>query len=171
MKFIFLDVDGVIKPLNDSEPIWGFNAECLANLKLILDRTKAKIVLSTSWRDSHSDVGFIMDWLDKAGINKDLIVGCTPNLIHLSEERYQWDDELGQFINTSNDNWTGSRGHEIFEWMKMNSTLIDKCVILDDDPLAAQHEIHKRSVMFCHCDAAIGLTAQNAKKAVDFLIE
>ena len=46
-KIIFLDVDGVlcIPPAYN-----GFNKVCMDNLMLLIEKTKAKVVISSSWR-------------------------------------------------------------------------------------------------------------------------
>jgi len=165
MHVIFLDVDGVLNNLNSK--IGVFEESCMSSLKKIVDNTNAKIVLSTSWRDSHSDVGMLLSAIDKAGIDVGLIVGSTPHLWQLSGSKF--DDDEGKFINKTGDEWTGSRGHEIFEWIKMNNILATRFVILDDDPLAAQLKVHDNTICFVHCNDTVGLTEEDADKAIDFL--
>ena len=46
MKVIFLDFDGVIT----IPPKWFFQANLIKNVKKIVDKTGAKIVVSSSWR-------------------------------------------------------------------------------------------------------------------------
>lgn len=51
MKFIFLDIDGVVnidfsKPISEQMP----DRDCMLQLKRIVDTTNAEIVLSSSWR-------------------------------------------------------------------------------------------------------------------------
>jgi len=167
MKVIFLDVDGVIKPLNDSEPLHGFNANCLAWLDKIVQETRAKIVLSTSWRDSLSDMAFLKNGLDRQNGLWSHVIGCTPQLWHLSNSKF--DEDEGTFVNPTNDKWSGSRGHEIHEWMKQNSTLVTKAFILDDDPEAAQLKLHDNLIRFGQCDPAVGLNEQISLEAIDFL--
>ena len=166
MKVIFLDVDGVIKPMNDEELFHGFNANCMAFLERIIKETGAKIVLSTSWRDSHADMQFLQNGLDKWDGMWKHVIGLTPDLYHLNGSEY---DDEGKFINKTGDMWSGTRGHEIHEWMKTNKTLVKKAVILDDDPKAAQLKLDENLIMFGECDSTVGLNAEISQKAIDFL--
>ena len=167
MKVIFLDVDGVIKPMNSEEPFHGFNANCMNHLNFLVKATGAKIVLSTSWRDCPNDMKFLQNGMNKWDGMWKHVVGCTPQLWHLSNSRF--DDEEGKFVNPTNDKWTGSRGHEIFEWLKTNKTLVEKAVILDDDPEAKQVKDSGVPVFFGECDHTVGITFEIVEKAIDFL--
>ena len=167
MKVIFLDVDGVIKPLNDSEPFHGFNANCMNHLNFLVKATGAKIVLSTSWRDCPNDMKFLQNGMNKWDAMWKHVVGCTPQLWHLSKSKF--DEDEGKFVNPTNDKWSGSRGHEIHEWMKQNSTLVTKAFILDDDPEAAQLKLHDNLIRFTQCDPAVGITFEIVEEAIDFL--
>lgn len=52
-KFIFLDIDGVIAtPKKITHGTWDLTDECQRNLGIILKKTKAKIIISSSWRMS-----------------------------------------------------------------------------------------------------------------------
>lgn len=61
-NYIFLDVDGVI---NHAPFSGGFNANSLNNLKLLIFRTDAKVVISSSWRegDLERTKKHFPDWL------------------------------------------------------------------------------------------------------------
>lgn len=84
-KIIFLDVDGVLNSqsyhlrckLNDNSE-WEIDEECVKNLKTIVDKTGADIVLSSTWRrmkDSHRLSIRLNMILDKYGLH---ISGKTP---------------------------------------------------------------------------------------------
>lgn len=44
-KYIFLDFDGVINTQNDK-----FDKNAMANLRRLLEKTDAKVVISSTWR-------------------------------------------------------------------------------------------------------------------------
>ena len=84
-KIIFLDVDGV---LNSQSYLLGckendnsereIDEECVKNLKTIVDKTGADIVLSSTWRrmkDDHELAIYLNTILDKYGLH---ISGKTP---------------------------------------------------------------------------------------------
>lgn len=86
-KIIFLDVDGV---LNSQSYLLGWkenynfeheiDEECVKNLKTIVDKTGADIVLSSSWRrlkDDHELAIHLNTILDKYGLH---ISGKTPSI-------------------------------------------------------------------------------------------
>lgn len=164
MKVVFLDVDGVILPIDNSPTIQDFNSGCMNHLKRIVEESDAHIVISSTWRTSKFDRDLLMHQLDKVGL-KDRVIGDTPDLVHLADS--SWDDDAGCFISPDNwDEWQGTRGHEISEWLKVNK--VKKFVILDDDPQAAQPSNPKNG-LFIHTDMAIGLLDFHADKAIDFL--
>lgn len=52
MKIIFLDIDGVLNDHRISEPAgcYGINPECMKCLNMIIQFTKANLVISSAWR-------------------------------------------------------------------------------------------------------------------------
>ncbi|MFA5024197.1 MAG: HAD domain-containing protein [Patescibacteria group bacterium] len=114
MKVVFLDIDGVlvsfasmhlpneILPLS-MQPVDAFDEKCVGRLKNILDKTGAKIVLTSSWRKLF-DIAEMIEHFKNHGIVG--IIDCTASL---------------------NDH----RGKEIQLWLDENK--VDKFVILDDD--------------------------------------
>ena len=54
MKIIFLDIDGVLNVIPQGRDEYGaiFHPEFVANLKHIIDKTGAKLVISSTWRMS-----------------------------------------------------------------------------------------------------------------------
>lgn len=154
MKIVFLDVDGVIKPCNSVTPISGINAVCAYNLKMLLKKTGAKIVLSTAWRTNKRDLSFLEYLLDKHDIDTNLIVGSTPFLLHFADE-------------TSD--WIGTRGHEIDKFIQSNLIDIDKFVILDDDNSPSFKIWGRIDGLFIKTDFDVGLDEEKTKQAIDFL--
>jgi hypothetical protein len=118
MKIIFLDFDGVMdteyydsllidngKPICDSYGII-FDPFCVECLKHIIDKTDARIVVSSSWKVVMTYDEILAMWKDRhlPGI----VTGVTPTL----------SDEL-------------CRGDEIDAWIRLNN-FDGKYVIMDD---------------------------------------
>ena len=105
MKVIFLDVDGVLNSSQDGFTIKLGTNKHLELLKQIVDKTDAKIVLSSSWRISNKTKLFIENKLKEYGMS---IISSTPDL-------------------------GSSRGEEIKSWLRETIDFIDSFIILDDD--------------------------------------
>lgn len=71
MKLIFLDVDHVMRP-----GIFGkFDKVAVDSVNDILKRTRAKIVVSSTWR--YGGMHIIQGMFERAGIKPDNIIGIT----------------------------------------------------------------------------------------------
>ena len=168
-KVIFLDVDGV---LNSSRTLYediSLEDYLISNLKELVDKTGAKIILSSSWRLSTEAVATLMDKLDKFGL---VISGMTCDSVDLDWlEKYEF-DATKKYLDTKFD-WdenrqikiTHDRGAEIFKWLHDH----DDCayVILDDEiedikPYFSESVIVKTSYK-------TGLTKEDVKKAIQIL--
>ncbi len=146
MKVIFLDIDGVIC-VNWMEYVdefgHGFNVDYVNNLKSIIEKTGAEIVISSTWR--------------KSG---------------LSEMQRMWEmrDLPGKVIDITPILWT-KRGEEIAEYLRENPT--DSYVIIDDDNdfLDEQIPFFVRTSVNQHSGAfnGLGLTTECANRAVAIL--
>lgn len=109
MKVVFLDVDGVIVP-------WDcFDETCLQNLKTIVDRAEAVIVLTSTWRLSQVTRSILVDELEARGI-------AAPY------------DDVPDFGQTSR-----ARTQEIIAWLAEHPD-VTSWVVLDDEDLAAADE-------------------------------
>ena len=168
-KVIFLDVDGV---LNSDRTLYediSLEDDLILNLKEIVDKTKAKIILSSSWRLSTEAVATLMDKLDKFGL---VISGMTCDGVDLDLlEKYEF-DATKKYLDTKFDydenkqiKITYDRGAEIFKWLCYH----DDCtyVVLDDEiedikPYFNESVIVKTSYK-------TGLTKEDVKKAVQIL--
>ena len=168
-KVIFLDVDGI---LNSSRTLYediSLEDYLISNLKELVDKTGAKIILSSSWRLSTEAVATLMDRLDKFGL---AISGMTCDGVDLDWlEKYEF-DATKKYLDTKFD-WdenrqikiTHDRGAEIFKWLHDH----DDCayVILDDEiedikPYFSESVIVKTSYK-------TGLTKEDVKKAIQIL--
>ena len=168
-KVIFLDVDGV---LNSSRTLYesiSLEDDLILNLKEIVNKTKAKIILSSSWRLSAEAVATLIDKLDKFGL---AISGMTYDGVDLDWlEKYEF-DVTKKYLDTKFDydenkqiKITHDRGAEIFKWLHDH----DDCayVILDDEiedikPYFNESVIVKTSYK-------TGLTKEDVKKAIQIL--
>ena len=113
MKFLFLDVDGVLNSANDC-PNWTSIEDevcerCVLLVKSIINATLCKVVISSSWRRIPSHMFTLTKILNSYGIE---IYDETPKLSYES-----------------------SRCNEICTYLhdKMNCGLLDSFVILDDE--------------------------------------
>lgn len=142
ISVIFLDVDGVLHPLSPkglpdgatleelvarqdhedahaADPLYvaetlpsEFKADRLALLKRLVDATGAKIVLSSTWRETRSQTLAVNARLLDAGIAG--IIGQTPQL------PYKPASPMNR------------RGHEIMAWVTEHRERITGFVVLDD---------------------------------------
>ena len=168
-KVIFLDVDGV---LNSSRTLYesiSLEDDLISNLKELVDKTGAKIILSSSWRLSTEAIATLMDKLDKFGL---VISGMTCDGVDLDWlEKYEF-DTTKKYLDTKFDydenkqiKITRDRGAEIFKWLCYHYDCI--YVILDDEiedikPYFNESVIVKTSYK-------TGLTKEDVKKAIQIL--
>jgi hypothetical protein len=111
-KFIFLDIDGVLNnlaTLRATRDGFGLDPKCLLLLKDIVDKTGAKIVLSSTWRCFEKGRVALRRALRINGIPD--IIGCTEDL-------------------------RTDRKDEILKWIKDKKVdqINDRIAILDDEP-------------------------------------
>ena len=168
MKYLFLDIDGVLNhenwyrievgKLKDSFKEWWescFDPECVKRLNNILEKTGARLVVSSSWRiDRELPVYF-----KHFGITTDYDV--TPSVYR--------EDEFGM------KDWV-DRGEEIAEFLKSHPC--DNYVILDDDFDFTEEQINGHFVHCCvdyiqafkECHPGeTGLTELKMKEAINIL--
>lgn len=108
-KVIFLDYDGVLNsyatmPIKDKGMIFTLHRPLVQNLNVLVERTGAKVVVSSSWRKGH-------DWkevLIAAGFTGDVLdrTGTDPK---------------------------GFRGEEVDEWLRKWGRDVETYAIIDDD--------------------------------------
>lgn len=108
MKVLFVDFDGVLVPFQgvDRKKRPALAApECVSNLNSIVEKTGAKVVVSSSWRlfpPLEALAKLMKGW------------GFTGEVIDKTPHRKE------------------TRGHEILSWLDENDK-IDAFVVLDDD--------------------------------------
>lgn len=132
-KVIFLDIDGVLC-------IKGkLLKELIINLKTIVEKTGARLVLSSNWRLYEHHRNRISETLSKYGME---IVSYTDSLADI-------------------------RPYEIFSWIKKNKP--DMCIILDDRPLDKELYGEMIKSIFIKTNQSIGLKGLCVEKAIFFL--
>jgi hypothetical protein len=148
MKVIFLDIDGVMNSEQSTIRLYhkGYGyyndipvPETVGPLNKIVAMTNAKIVISSTWRKL-TNIHGLGYILFLTGVRAEL-VGTTP-VIHNVE-----------------------RGVEIQAWLDQHQgEEVTHFVILDDDRDVAHLDDH-----FVHVDCKVGLTFDDADKAIDIL--
>lgn len=151
-NLIFLDVDGVLNPLDGSHE-HVFDGGCVRNLKLILDAVPdTRVVFSTSWRSGFTL--FRLGWYWKHhGLDQEVVLGGTPEL----------QAEVGYEV----------RGREITQWLAGRSLLVaglklNRYAVLDDETELLQHDVP--AVNLFHCEPHAGLTEVIAHSVKQFLL-
>ena len=164
-KIIFLDIDGVLATpeyLKDGQ--WALNPEKQKLIGEILDKTNAKIVLSSSWR--HNTLEKTKEHMASEGfLFNDKLIGVTIRAyqwlergtgIHLSIPRGV---EIKQWIDThihsdNGRNWEQKKLGQDFTYV----------ILDDDDDMLLEHKNN-----FIHTNGEIGLTEDDVSRAIQIL--
>ena len=125
-KYIFLDFDGVI-----NTPKGKFDKNAVTNLRRLLERTDAKVVISSTWRLQG------MEYIQQLWQEYQLpgeVIDLTPSCNSTNFSNVDGQEE-----------WQGlhvSKGLEIAEWLRLNAKEPYRYIILDDeeDCLFSQRE-------------------------------
>jgi hypothetical protein len=145
MKIIFLDIDGVLNHRGNLE-IYPIDKGCVKNLNIILQTTKANIVLSSAWRymimSGEMQLKGFEYMLRSHGVN------CAKKLIGL----------------TPPDDIIPERYEQVAFWLRNTKEEVDKFVILDDF-----EEFPNYPDNFVHTNWEIGLSLADAEKAIAIL--
>lgn len=183
-KIIFLDVDGVIN--TTKYHFTKFDEVCLDNLQYLIDKTNAKIVVSSSWRDEDTirmkanflDNGFTEKlWESVIDITcrgyRNVIKGSKLPIIRGNEIKawidtklvYPWhSDPLLKEIYNTPDIIKPDRVY--IQPMKSNKLNEDfSYVILDDDT----DMLYDQRNNFIHTECINGLTKELAENAIKIL--
>lgn len=149
-KIIFLDINGVLRPLSGGDCNRPFvSSRCVDALNKVFIETKAKIVLSSTWRyvvfSGSMNIDGLQTLLHTHDIQGDLI-GVTRMDSDDSEVRE-------------------SRWKQISDWLKRNTDRWSKFAIIDDDPDAFGGRPGVQT------NSATGLTMDDAKQVIEILNE
>lgn len=154
MKVIFLDIDGVLTAPRSFSPFFQNNAlPCgLAQKKIdllrsIVQKTDAKLVLSSTWR-----IEFSTDMIPNSAIGQSLANVFASNDIPLCSR--------------TNSQSISSRPYEIQGWLHTHPDVSSFIIIDDNDFGWGDLSSHWLSIK-----SATGLTQADAKKAIAMLIQ
>ena len=122
MRIVFLDIDGVLNhwdhlttdECQNSTDMSGsgyLDPECVQRLNTLIERTDAKVVVSSTWRMNHT-IDSLQQTLEEKGFEGEIIDFTTT-------------EDLG------------TRGDQIWDWLKCPEE-VESFVILDDDADAAK---------------------------------
>ncbi len=162
---IFLDIDGVIATHSTlEEGMWGLTPEKQDLLRIILEKTGAKIVLSSSWRQHTLED--TISFMNVQGFRfSDKIIGVTIRAyhyiqkgIHLSIPRGV---EIKQWIDTNIHSENGKNFNRKKVGVDYNYVILD-----DDNDMLLEHNNH-----FIRTDSMEGLSADNVRKAIAILLK
>lgn len=156
-KIIFLDVDGVLNSqsyclrckLNDNSE-WEIDEECVKNLKTIVDKTGADIVLSSTWRRMKDDY--------RLSIRLNMIL-----------------DKYGLHISDKTPWLHGNRPEEIKLWLDdyiFKGNEVKSFVILDDDfsiDAYKKYGLENNVVKTSFYEENGGLREEHVKQAISIL--
>lgn len=165
MKVLFLDIDGVLC-LRTSHYQY-FDKVCCDRVKSILDKTGAKIVVSSTWRKNHTlqslkelmARGYELESLglklevpidfDKAGsFDSKVIIGMTPILnVEYTESGIPY-----------------GRGAEISAWLSEHPE-VTRYVVIDDDRM----DIAPHTDLLVQTDTQTGITDSDIQKVIYIL--
>lgn len=143
VPIVFLDVDGVLHSMAHArDSSLQFTESCMQHLKNVLERSGARIVLSSTWRLTLGPARKLNEALRIRGIL--CPIGATPLLS--GDPSYE---RMG-------------RAAEILRWVSLNEDLIDndQWVAIDDIPLDI-HLLDEHAVVI---DGSVGLTGELAEE-------
>lgn len=160
MKVIFLDIDGVLNVIPQGHDKFGaiFHKHFVENLRIIIEKTGAKIVVSSTWRMSGLRTMQAM-WKERSLPGE--VIDITPDCAQIAK------------FGTLDYYEAKERGYEIEEWLKGNK--VDKYVIIDDDSDMLENQMPS----FVKCsdnldhedcvDIGYGLTKKCAQRVIEIL--
>ena len=148
MKIIFLDIDGVVcnqkcwKSREDEDGHHIFDQNCLKLLEKIIEKTEAKIVISSTWRF--------------------LGLESLKDLFRLRGFKY-----YNQIIDITGEDNCRLRGVEIYQWIEefKKKEKLESYVIIDDD----SDMLYWQRNYFVKTNTYKGINGHNANKAIKIL--
>jgi len=149
-KFIFLDIDG---PLNAGRSDYmdpgkyghHFDEIAVRNLGIIIDKTNAKIVISSSWR--HLGLTKLREIWRNWNLPGE-IFGCTPG---------HWGDETV----------FATRGDEIKQWLVKNASEPYTYVVIDD--MGDDEALEEQKSLWITVNPHCGIDEIDANTAISIL--
>ena len=125
MRIIFLDFDGVLIPIPANggyDPDLGASKEAMANLNLLVQVTKAEVVVSSSWREERTVTELevlLHSW------------GYRGMVLSKTEASGGRDNE--------------DRGQSVVDWLEKHATIdaIESFVVIDDERTDLESLAHR----------------------------
>lgn len=119
-KIIFLDIDGVLNVRCEKKDEFGciFHENFVNNLRWIIKKTDAKIVISSTWKII--GIEKLREMWKKRNLPGE-IIDITPYEVDVVEKS---DIEFYDFVD---------RGHEIQQWLDDNNEIVKNYCIIDDE--------------------------------------
>lgn len=154
-KIIFLDFDGVITTMASRYKLDRYKCNLLQQ---IIDRTDAKIVVSSSWREGSAEE-MIAELKDAPAFLKPFVPSWVDDIVGVTIRAYNY-IKKGVHLGIP-------RGVEIKQWIDTNIQRHEdfQYVILDDDSdMLLEHADH-----FIHTDGYLGLSQEDAVRAICIL--
>jgi hypothetical protein len=159
-KIIFLDIGGVLVNRQSLMKASGLRStawpSCVEALNSVTKETGAQIVISSTWRYFHKQMGyespltFMRAKLAEWGATGK-VIGCTPDLAHKPKEGLLW-----QHV---------QRGEEIQAWLdSYKRKPVESFCIIDDDADMKHLLSHLVQTSF-----AEGFTQAHAARAIEML--
>ena len=161
MKYLFLDIDGVLNTGRHSNYLvdnglsetdadgYLFDPKAVENLEYIIEETDAKIIITSTWR-LDGDMQALWRNRDLAGE----VIGVTPKF-----DRRVF--RSTKFISIE----FAIRGMEVEEWINNNATIPYKYAILDDE----DDYLPSQSDYLVLTDPMTGITKEVADKVINLL--
>lgn len=175
MKAIFLDVDGVLTTFSYHNPDTNhINPEKVQVLRQIVERTGAKIVLTSTWKMGYDkDSGKKEDYykvLENILMQYDLeIFDITDDIPEKIKNPLPQTFSLEDLDNVEGVHGTG-RAAEVAQWIRDHS--VEDFVILDDEDHAwKEYGLDENWIHTCYYgpDCAAGLLDEHIDKICDIL--
>lgn len=156
MKVIFLDFDGVITTMKNR---WNLCKEKMELVKEIVDKTDAKIVISSSWR--HSTLESTLDYITTLGnafvhnvtfLMPENVVGVTDRIYY-----YKCSDKEKHEYHVC-------RGVEIEHYLYEHPEIKNYVILDDDSDMLLSQRKH-----FVKTDTLRGISKKNVETAIKIL--
>ena len=149
-KYIFLDFDGVL-----NTPKGKFDKKAIDNLRYLLERSDAKVIISSTWRLQGMEyMQQLWNELHLPGEVAGLTPSCNSITFSCVDEAEQWQGLHAE------------KGLEIAEWLRLNANEPYCYVILDDED----------NILFCQREHFVkvagskGFSKADARDSIKILI-
>lgn len=137
---IFLDIDGVVHPVQVTREYQLFRREKMSLLRHLVQQSNASIVLSSAWRLAPRTMQIVNQQLVRHGLEKVI-------------------DKTADF------GYAGKRSAEILQWVKQHEP--SAWIAIDDIDLAADES--RLNNHFLHTNSQVGLTAEQCELGLRLL--